>query len=76
MNKKTIEKAKKIKASHQDEWLSFSSIVSIGIGMIDKEKIGILIGVKGKVETVTSKIPDSIDGVPISIKTISQIRAL
>jgi len=73
---KLIEKAKKVKAKHQDEWLENNSIVSIGVGFIEENVIGILIGVKGNIEPIIAKIPDTIDGIPISIKKVSKIRAL
>ncbi|KAA3617571.1 MAG: hypothetical protein D8M58_01570 [Calditrichaeota bacterium] len=71
-----IEKAKEIKSNHQDEWLAHSSIVSIGIGLVDENVVGIIIGVKGKITTVKTKIPDSIDGIPIILKTVNELRAL
>ena len=72
---KIIEKAKKVKSKHQDEWLSYGSIVSIGVGFIEDDTIGINIGVKGNIETIRDKIPDQIDGIPISIKRVSKLRA-
>lgn len=73
---KPIEKAKKVKSEHQDEWLSYTAVVSIGVGFVEEDVIGIIIGVTGKISAFKDKIPDKIDGVPISVKRVNQIRAL
>ena len=72
---KRIEKAKKVKSMHQDEWLSHSQVVSVGVGFVEEGVIGIIIGVKGKVETIVNKMPDKIDSIPISIQIVNELRA-
>ncbi len=71
-----IEKAKKIKSKYQDEWLDYPSIVSIGVGFVEENVIGVIIGVKGSIETIAGKIPEKIDDIPIMIKSVKELRAL
>ncbi|MCB0281083.1 MAG: hypothetical protein H6627_11995 [Calditrichae bacterium] len=71
-----IERAKKVKRQNEDEWLSISEVVSIGIGYVQNDTLGIIIGVKGNVETLSDKFPEKIDKIPISVKSVREIRAL
>ncbi|RMH65831.1 MAG: hypothetical protein D6677_01500 [Calditrichaeota bacterium] len=70
-----LEKAKHIKKQHQADWLRHGNVVSIGIAAVGK-KTGIIIGVKNNPDALRDKIPENIDGVPILIKTIRELRAL
>ena len=65
-----------MKSKYQEEWLSHEPVVSIGIGYVKNDVLGIIIGIKGKLNSVERKIPDNIDGVPIILKTVKELRAL
>jgi hypothetical protein len=72
-----IEKAKKIKALYEDEWIKEPSVVSIGVGLVAENSVGIIIGVHGAIKkTFRSNIPDKIEGIPLCIKNVDPLRAL
>ena len=71
-----LEKAKQVKRQNEEEWLSYSEVVSIGIGYVQNDTLGIIIGVKGNTDEIAEKIPDTIDKIPISVKSVREIRAL
>ncbi len=70
-----LERAKRVKRRHESDWLAISNVVSIGIGEIDNTA-GIYIGVVNHPESLREKIPPKIDGVPIEIKTVRELKAL
>ncbi|HHM02938.1 MAG TPA: hypothetical protein ENJ15_07970 [Caldithrix abyssi] len=70
-----LERAKRVKRGHESSWLAISNVVSIGIGEIDNTA-GIIIGVRNHPESVREKVPPKIDGVPIVIKTVRELKAL
>lgn len=71
-----LEKAKQVKKQNEDEWLSYTEVVSIGIGYVQNDTLGIIIGVKGNADVMSEKFPDTIDKIPISVKSVREIRAL
>ena len=71
-----LEKVKKIKRKYEDEWMSYPGVTSVGIGYVQQNTLGIIIGVKGKIDTIRNEIPEQIDNIPITVKTIPEIRAL
>lgn len=71
----TIEKVRKIKKMHEDEWLSIDNVVAVGIGLVSGENVGIVVSVARNPEKIREKIPASIEGIPIEIKETGEIVA-
>ncbi len=70
-----VKKAIAVKKQHESQWLQNSNVVSVGVGPVGK-KTGIIIGVKKQPEKLREAIAENIDGVPIVIKTLRELRAL
>ncbi|HED10560.1 MAG TPA: hypothetical protein ENJ10_07710 [Caldithrix abyssi] len=70
-----LERAKRVKRAHEHEWLALSNVVSIGIGNVHGVT-GIIIGVKNHPDAVREKIAAEIEGIPIEIKTLRELKAL
>ena len=71
-----IDKAKKVKAKYEQEWIQNPEVVSIGIGMLDEQTPGIIIGVKSDPDLLKNAIPLSIEDVPILLQITGEIKAL
>ncbi len=70
-----LERAKRVKRAHEHEWLALTNVVSIGIGDVGGAT-GIIIGVKNHPDSIREKIAAEIEGIPVEIKTIRQLKAL
>ena len=70
-----IEKIKKIKHNNEHFWRSLPGVVSIGIGLVNTKDPGIIIGVKNKKSSLINEIPSDIEGVPIEIKVVNELKA-
>ena len=71
-----IAKAKAVKARFEQDWISKPEVVSVGIGMVQELTPGIIIGVKTESNALRQSIPDSIEGVQITLQTVGEIKAL
>lgn len=74
--KETLEKAKRVKLENESEWIAIPEVVSVGVGYVQENEIGIIIGVKNGKIAVAEQIPNEIDGISIEVKTVNQLRAL
>jgi hypothetical protein len=70
-----LQKIKKIKHNNEKNWLAIAGVVSVGIGYVEENQLGIIIGVKNKSDSVSAKIPLQIDGIDIKIKIVDDIKA-
>jgi len=70
-----LQKIKKIKHTNEKNWLAIAGVVSVGIGYVEENQLGIIIGVKNKSDSVSAKIPLQIDGIDIKIKIVDDIKA-
>ncbi len=75
MTPEALERARRVKRSHEREWLALANVVSIGIGDVDG-KTGIIIGVKNHPGSLRGKIAAEIEGIPVAIKTVRELKAL
>ena len=70
-----LQKIKKIKRHNEGNWLTIAGVVSVGIGYVEENQLGIIVGVKNKSDTIAAKIPLQIDGIDIAIKIVDDIKA-
>lgn len=71
-----LDKIRKIKQSHESEWMRFNEVVAVGIGKTSNNKMGLLVSVKTNPEEVRKKIPQSLEDVPIEIQVTGEFKAL
>jgi hypothetical protein len=70
------EHIKKIKKKYEKKWLSLDGVVSVGIGKIRDDRLGIIISVKDDADKYTKKIGNYADGIPVKIQVSGGITAL
>jgi hypothetical protein len=70
-----MEKIRKVKKMHENDWLSIDDVVAVGIGLVSGGNVGIVISVSRNLEKVREKIPASIEGFPIELKETGEIVA-
>jgi hypothetical protein len=71
-----LEKIREVKKKYEKTWLSISGIVAIGIGKTSGGALGIIVSVKKNTGKYKSRIGQTIEGVPIEIQTMGEIKAL
>lgn len=72
MPTKTIEQAQQ---DHTDAWMVIPGVVGTGIGQ-NKGKPCILILTASNTERVRQKIPSTVEGYPVVVQYIGEVRAL
>ncbi len=72
MHAKTIEQ---VKQEHTDAWMAIPGVVGMGIGQ-SKGKPCILILTASNTEQVRKQIPATVEGYPVVIQYVGEIRAL
>jgi hypothetical protein len=68
----TIEAAK---AKHVDELMALPNVVSVGLGLGDDGDPAIVIGLVRAVEEDDPELPTSLEGHPVVVRVIGEIRA-
>jgi hypothetical protein len=71
-----LEKIREIKKKYEKTWLSIKEIVAVGIGETSEGSLGIIISVKDDAGKYKNQIEQNIEGVPIEIQEIGEIKAL
>ena len=80
-----LEKAQAVKRAHQEELLSKSNVVGVGVGLCMREgtptgQVGLVVFVRRKVPASkldeNEVIPSEIDTVPVDVQEVGEIRAL
>lgn len=71
-----IEKIKTIKKKYEQEWVRLPQVISIGIGQVKAETIGIIVQVLEITDEVKKLIPDQVEGIPVELQIGKTIRAL
>jgi hypothetical protein len=81
----TLERVKEVKTRHEEELLKLPNVVGVGIGFIYKkgqptDNIGIVVSVTAKKGLAglaePDRIPTELEGVPVDVQEVAQIRAL
>ena len=71
-----MEKIKKIKKKHQQEWLQIDGVVAVGIGNLSDGTPGIIVSVKKNAREIRRQIPETIEGVGVKIQETGELKAL
>lgn len=78
-----LERAQAVKAAHEAELLAMPNVVGVGIGLQHKEgrrtdEIGLVVMVDHKLPDALlrpeERLPEEIDGVPVDVKEVGQLR--
>lgn len=69
-----LNKALEIKQQYEKQWLSIDGVVAVGVGM-EKERPAIIISTDRKPETLTDKLPGSIEGIDVVLRQTGAIKA-
>jgi hypothetical protein len=81
---RAIEKAQAVKETYQDELMAKENVVGVGVGFCHKggirtDTVGLVVMVSKKMHRTQLEpgalIPQLIDGVPVDVQEIGQIRA-
>ncbi len=81
---RAIQRAQAVKEAHQGELMAKENVVGVGIGFcykdgIKTDEVGLVVMVSEKMPPSQVKsealIPKSIDGVPVDVQEVGQIRA-
>ena len=81
----TIKRAEAVKRAHEDELLARANVVGVGIGLrrrsgVDTDQVAVIVLVTHKVprSQLAPKdiIPSEIEGVPVDVQEVGDIRAL
>jgi hypothetical protein len=81
---RAMQKAQAVKEAYQAELMAKANVVGVGVGYCYKDgirtdKVGLVVMVSEKMPQTEIKsealIPKSIDGVPVDVQEVGQIRA-
>ncbi|MEN8181295.1 MAG: hypothetical protein ABFS46_02035 [Myxococcota bacterium] len=64
-----------VKARHEKRLMAESGVVSVGIGQDAEGRPVIVVGVEGEAEAVARRLPSELDGHPLCVRSVGQIRA-
>jgi hypothetical protein len=79
-----FEKAQAVKRAHQGELMSKPNVVGVGVGLLKRggvrsKTVGLVVMVRQKVPpsqlAPDERVPREIDGVPVDVQTVGEIRA-
>ncbi|MGH7483212.1 MAG: hypothetical protein ACRELV_13750 [Longimicrobiales bacterium] len=65
-----------MKRAHEASWMALDEVVAVGVGRLADGQDGILVSVRSDPEKVTRLLPASVDGVPVEIRVVGDVRAL
>jgi hypothetical protein len=69
------ESIKNVKTKHEHRLMSTPGVVSVGIGLDNKEQPAIIIGVESQDKLNKITLPEELDGYPVKVQIIGTIRA-
>ncbi len=68
-------KAKELKERYKQSWLAMDGVVAVGVGLVDREQVGIIISAQKNIEKIRTLIPDHLEGIPIKVQESGEIKA-
>lgn len=71
-----MEKIRSIKSTNERNWMALPGVVAVGIGLVSGGKTGIVISVAKNLSEIRSKIPATVEGIPVEVQETGEIRAL
>lgn len=69
-----LNKALELKQQYEKLWLSIDGVVAVGVGM-EKERPAIIVSTDRKPETLSDKLPGSIEGIEVILRQTGAIKA-
>lgn len=73
---RSLDEIRAVMRAHQARWLAMEDVVAVGIGRLADGRGGILVSVRSDAEAFRDRLPRSIDGVPVEVRGVGDIRAL
>jgi hypothetical protein len=64
-----------VKKQHETRLLKLQGVVSVGIGLDEKGRRAIVIGLDGANPDIAARLPETLDGYPVTIKIVGPIKA-
>lgn len=64
-----------IKKRFEREWLSMAGVVGVGIGITARQTPGIIISVQQDTPAIRAAFPAEVEGVPIEVRPVGDIKA-
>lgn len=71
----SIERARRVKQTHESRWLALPGVVAVGIGQGTDGAPTIIVSVEADTERIHRHIPERVDDVPVEIRVAGPIRA-
>jgi hypothetical protein len=80
-----VQQAQAVLASHQDDLMARANVVGVGVGFIHRggqrtNEVGLVVMVNQKQDwsqlAEADRIPKEIEGVPVDVQAVGEIRAL
>jgi hypothetical protein len=65
-----------VKAKHERRILQLPDVVSVGIGRDDNGSPAIMVGLVRPNPETESQLPDQLEGYPVDVRIVGQIKAL
>lgn len=72
---RSLDEIRELKRAHESRWLALDDVVGVGIGTLEDGRPGIVVSVRARSEEVRDRVPASVDGVPVEVRVVGEIRA-
>lgn len=72
----TLDRIHEAKRRHQARWMALDDVVAVGVGRLADDRNGIVVSVRADTDQVREAVPDSVEGVPVEIRVVGDVRAL
>jgi len=70
-----LEEIRDVLRRHGARWMALDDVVAVGIGSLQGDRHGIVVSVRSKTEEVQEAVPDSVEGVPVELRVVGDVRA-
>jgi hypothetical protein len=64
-----------VKSKHESRILRMPGVVSVGIGRDENGNLAIIVGLSHANPETASRLPDQLDGYPLDVRVVGQIKA-
>lgn len=73
---RSLEEIRAVKRAHEARWLALDEVVAVGLGRKDDGRDAIVVSVRSDTGAVRKRVPDTVDGVPVEVRVVGDLRAL
>lgn len=73
---RSLEEIRAVKRAHEARWLALDEVVAVGLGRTDDGRDAIVVSVRSDTGEVRERVPEAVDGVPVEVRVVGDLRAL